>query len=214
MKRSIVARTIRAYDGWVTRAYCLARFHILRQRFLDEIGQYLPEEGPVLDVGCGFGLFSQYFAQTHSGLEFFGVDINARRIGVARRAAQRLGLRNVSYEVGDARSLVFEGGWGGAYMLDIIHHIPRDAVEPLLRQIHERLRPGSRLLVKDVGRRPFYKRWFTHWLDWLMDPRTPVHYWSSEELLTLLTTVGFTPYCHAMVDYLPYPHLLYVCERP
>ena len=32
------------------------------QPFLDEIGQYLPRGGRILDFGCGFGLFSLYFA--------------------------------------------------------------------------------------------------------------------------------------------------------
>ena len=43
MHSATVKRIIRAYDDPIVRAYCWARFGILRQRFLDEIGQYLPE---------------------------------------------------------------------------------------------------------------------------------------------------------------------------
>ena len=46
MHSATVKRIIRAYDDPIVRAYCWARFGILRQRFLDEIGQYLPDEGP------------------------------------------------------------------------------------------------------------------------------------------------------------------------
>jgi 2-polyprenyl-3-methyl-5-hydroxy-6-metoxy-1,4-benzoquinol methylase len=63
MCREQIVRVISAYDDLVIRAYCRGRFLILRGRFLDEIGQYLPEEGTILDVGCGFGLFSLYYAQ-------------------------------------------------------------------------------------------------------------------------------------------------------
>ena len=48
MRSEAVHSVIGAYDDWVVRAYCWGRFGILRQRFLDEIGQYLPERGRVL----------------------------------------------------------------------------------------------------------------------------------------------------------------------
>ncbi len=63
MRREAIARVVAAYDDPIIRAYSWGRFLILRQRFLDEIGQYLPDEGTVLDIGCGFGLFSLYYAQ-------------------------------------------------------------------------------------------------------------------------------------------------------
>ena len=213
MRSDAVHRVIGAYDDWIVRAYCWGRFGILRQRFLDEIGQYLPERGRVLDVGCGFGLFSLYYASVRPGLTLEGLDRNPRRIAMARAAAQRLGLGNVRYEVGDATH--FRGGrlFDGAYMLDIVHHIPPEAVRPLLEQLGKVLPAGARLVVKDVDSRPAYKRWFTHVLDLAMDPRTPVHYWPAEELQALLESVGFRVYRHLMVDMFPYPHVLYVGER-
>ena len=213
MRSDAVLDVIRAYDDPVVRAYCWGRFWILRQRFLDEIGQYLPGQGRVLDLGCGFGLFSLYYARVRPGLALHGLDRNARRIATARRAAGRLGLANVRYDVGDV--VDFRGGEGidAAYMLDILHHIPGEAVRPLLEQLAAILPAGRRLVIKDVDRRPAYKRWFTHLLDRAMDPGTPVCYWDAAELQALLEDVGFAVYRHLMVDILPYPHVLYVCER-
>jgi 2-polyprenyl-6-hydroxyphenyl methylase/3-demethylubiquinone-9 3-methyltransferase len=164
-------------------------------------------------VGCGFGLFSLYYASVRPGLTLEGLDRNPRRIAMARAAAGRLGLANVRYEVGDATE--FRGGalFAAAYMLDIVHHIPPDAVRPLLEQLAKVLPGGGRLIVKDVDSRPAYKRWFTHALDLAMDPRTPVHYWPADELQALLEAVGFRVYRHLMVDMFPYPHVLYVAER-
>ena len=73
--------------------------------------------------------------------------------------------------------------------------------------------PGGVLLVKDVDARPVAKRWFTWMLDKAMDPRAPVRYWPAEELATALDAAGFTVRRHLMVDFLPYPHVLYVCAR-
>ena len=213
MRSDTIRSIVRAYDDPIVRAYCWARFAILRQRFLDEIGQYLPASGTVLDIGCGFGLFSLYYAATGAGRLVRGVDLNRRRIGMARRAAMRLGLENVVYEEGDARDFKGDTVVDAAYMLDIVHHVPRDAVPPLLRQLHRAVAPGGLLLVKDVDTRPAPKRWFTWALDKIMDPRAPVRYWSGEELGDALGDAGFAVRRHLMVDFLPYPHILYVCTR-
>ena len=213
MRSEAIRSIIRAYDDPVVRAYCWGRFWILRQRFLDEVGQYLPRRGRVLDLGCGFGLFSLYYASVLPAIEIEGLDLNPRRIAMARKAAERLGLRNARYEVGNATD--FRGGrvFDAAYMLDIIHHIPPETVRPLLEQMAKALPAGGRLLIKDVDTRPAWKRWFTHALDRLMDPGTPVRYWGGAELQGLLEEIGFTVHRHLMVDILPYPHILYICQR-
>ena len=213
MRSDTIRRIIRAYDDPVVRAYCWARFGILRQRFLEEIGQYLPPSGAVLDIGCGFGLFSLYYAATGPGRFIRGLDLDGRRIAMARRAAARLGIDNVAYEEADARHFKGAGEVAAAYMLDIVHHVPPAAVRPLLGELARCLPPGGTLLVKDVDTRPAAKRWFTWALDKLMAPRTPVRYWSAEELSQALREAGFSVRRHAMVDFLPYPHVLYVATR-
>ena len=213
MRADIIRRIVEAYDDPVVRAYCWVRFWILRQRFLDEIGQYLPESGPVLDIGCGFGLFSLYYAATAPGRFIRGIDLNGRRIALARRAAARLTIDNVAYEEGDARTFKGDGEVAAAYMLDIVHHIPPDTVLPLLARLHACLPEGGVLLVKDVDTRPAPKRWFTWALDKLMAPGTPVRYWSAEELSAALREAGFETRRHAMLDFLPYPHVLYIATK-
>jgi cyclopropane fatty-acyl-phospholipid synthase-like methyltransferase len=212
MRSEIVRKIIRAYDDPVVRAYCWARFGIVRQRFLDEIGQHLPDAGLVLDVGCGFGLFSLYYAATEPRRLLRGLDVDARRIAMARRAARRLGLDNVSYEQSDARDYKGAGEVQAAYMLDIVHHVAAASVPPLLMELRRALPAGGRLVVKDVDTRPAVKRWFTWALDKAMAPRTPVRYWSTQELTAALEASGFRVRHHRLVDVLPYPHVLYICE--
>ena len=209
-----MSRILASYDDWIVRGYCWGRFKILRQRFLLEIGQYMPEVGSVLDVGCGFGLFALYFSLEKPGLRLEGIDLDERRIELARRAARRLGLEAARFDVARAEQLrLGERRFDGIYTLDLIHHLPRAAVRPLLEAFHAAIAPGGRLVVKDVDTRPAYKRLFTHALDLAMDPARPPHYWPSAELAALLREVGFRVYHHTMNDYLPYPHMLYVCEK-
>jgi cyclopropane fatty-acyl-phospholipid synthase-like methyltransferase len=213
MGNDVVRRVIGAYDDLVVRAYCRVRFLILRQRFLDEIGQYLPANGIILDIGCGFGLFSLYYASVAPGRSLRGLDLDVERIRMARSAAVKLGLGNVTYEAADASDFEGDGRISAAYLLDIVHHIPPEAVFSLLSQLYKCLEPGGHLLVKDVDVKPAWKRLFTWVLDKAMAPATPVRYWSSEELTGVLEAVGFRVRRHQMVDGLPYPHVLYVCQK-
>jgi 2-polyprenyl-3-methyl-5-hydroxy-6-metoxy-1,4-benzoquinol methylase len=213
MFQSDINDIINVYDSKIVRAYCWVRFRILHQRFLDEIGQYLPDTGRVLDIGCGFGLFSQYYAKRFPDLHILGIDINANRIDMARRAAKKLGLRNVDYEIADVTAFRGAADFDGAYMLDIAHHIPRVALQPLVEQIYTVLNLGCRFLIKDVNTTPAAKLWFTYLLDKAIDVKAELNYWAEDEMLTLVRAAGFEAFYHSMVDLLPYPHILYVCRK-
>ena len=213
MSNDNIGKIIRVYDSGIIRAYCWIRFKILHLRFLEEIGQYFPRSGNILDIGCGFGLFSMYYAKTFPNLNITGIDINSKRIQIAQRAAQKLSLENVSYEVSNATSIEYESSLDCVYMLDIIHHIPRTAVIPLLENIYSRLHNGCRLIIKDVETKPVWKMWFSYALDKLMDRKADVNYWAQPELKKMLTDVGFQVYHHSMLDILPYPHIIYICEK-
>jgi 2-polyprenyl-6-hydroxyphenyl methylase/3-demethylubiquinone-9 3-methyltransferase len=207
-----IRRIVASYRDPLIRIYSRVRFIILRQIFLEEIGQYLPREGRILDVGCGFGLFSLYFAMLCPDRRIVGIDRDARRIAHARASAERLALSNVEYRLADARS--WDGGerFEAAYALDVVHHLPRVEVAPFLAKLRDGLAPRGLLLLKEVEDRPAWKRWFTLALDRLVVGREPVHYWPAAELVALLESLGFDVVRHRMRDLLPYPHILYVAR--
>jgi SAM-dependent methyltransferase len=205
---------ISSYSDSTARLYCRLRFHILRQRFLEEIGQYLPSEGAVVDLGCGFGLFGLYFGITHPGIHVIGLDKQPRRIEMAQAACDRLGVRNVSFVVGDAESYVQTEPLRAAYMVDLLHHIPRPAAVSLVSSLALHLVPGGHLLIKDIDTKPTYKRWFTWALDKGMDWRAPVAYWQMLDVIALLSSLNLSAVRHSMVDYMPYPHVLYIATKP
>src|SRR5216117_2955117 len=81
--RGTIAAIVRHQPDAIVRAYSRVRFLILRQSFLEAIGQYFPERGEILDLGCGFGLFSLYYAIMGPERRVTGVDLNPRRIEMA-----------------------------------------------------------------------------------------------------------------------------------
>ena len=208
--RDAISRVVSAYSGPIVRGYSWGRFKIFRQRFLEEIGQYLPETGRVLDIGCGFGLFALYFAEARPRCDVHGIDLSERRIEMARAAAARLVRNNATFALGDARTITALDAFDAVYLLDVIHHVPAAVVPGLLRSIHGALPVGGTLIVKELDTSPRWQRVFAHALDLAMSPSSPPHYWPQESLAALLEEIGFSVKRHAMIDYLPYPHVLFV----
>ena len=208
-------RVIGAYPHPLIRTYCTLRFVIMNMQILEQIGQYIPRQGRVLDVGCGFGLFSLYYALQEATRRITSIDIDDKRIGMAHAAALSLGLREQTcFEVQSAEALSVESGsYDAAYMLDLIHHVSRAGHAGLIQSIYDALCPGGILILKDVETRPWWKVLFTWALDMIMSPQHPPHYVEPDSMRRLLEETGFDVKIHPVHDVLPYPHILYVCRK-
>ena len=105
----------------------------------------LPEEGTLLDVGCGEGLLGLYLRVGGKKLKILGVDHDEGRIARARRAAD--GLSDLDFQVTDARSV--EGSFDVITVIDVLHYLPTEAQAALLTRLVSLLRPGGRLYLRD-----------------------------------------------------------------
>ena len=105
-----------------------------------------PPEARVLDVGCGTGAVARVLSEWPGAGEVIGVDPSPVFIERARQLATQ--LRNVSFCVGDARSLDFEDA---SVDVAVVHtclcHIP--GPERALTELCRVLRPGGGLAVFD-----------------------------------------------------------------
>jgi len=213
-ERKIRARIIESYDDVIIRLYCRIRFIIINLRILNELEQYLPQAGRVLDIGCGFGLFSHYFALTGPGRRFLSFDLQPKRIDSAKRASAKVGdSHQIEFMTMNALEYQFQESMDAIVTLDLLHHLPADRVPPILECCYNNLSDEGILLVKDIESVPRYKVWFTWILDKFMDPMTPVHYYSRQQMSAILYKAGFDVKSHQMLDILPYPHILYVCRK-
>ncbi|MFO0675121.1 MAG: methyltransferase domain-containing protein [Polyangiaceae bacterium] len=198
----------------VERLYANIRFSILRPKLLSVMDLLLPEEGRILDVGCGFGLFAGYFGQTQPKRTVVGVDPDARRVGIAERVSRSLGLAGNRFLVGDVRDAHVEGPFDGIYVLDVMHHIPKEDQEAVLVRLRDMLAPGGVLVVKDITTEPFVGLKFTEYLDRLMVGfDEPLAYRHHREWGQLLTRLGFRVRMVRVPDVLPYPHVVIAAHR-
>jgi SAM-dependent methyltransferase len=103
----------------------------------------------VLDIGCGIGGASRFFAQER-GCCVTGIDITADYIRVAQALAKRVGLeRRVAYQRASALSLPFKlGTFDGAYMMHVGMNIKDKPT--LFAEARRVLKNGAVLAIYDV----------------------------------------------------------------
>jgi SAM-dependent methyltransferase len=133
--------------------------HAAAKPFSDpQCGQYLIRIGTmmsllprtparVLDLGCGTGWTSRFFAR--AGYDVVGVDIAPEMIRVANecRAAEK--LSGVSFLVSDYETLAFRDEFDAVVFFDCLHHADDEALA--IRKAFAALKPGGVLLADEPG---------------------------------------------------------------
>ena len=113
-----------------------------------------PPSGRAVDLGCGHGLFSLMLSQARPGLQVLGIDPDAGKIARARAAAGE--AANLRFEVGRAED-VPPLGCDLVCLVDVLYLLPPAQQESVLAAAAAGLRPGGRLLVKEMSERPRWK---------------------------------------------------------
>jgi 2-polyprenyl-6-hydroxyphenyl methylase/3-demethylubiquinone-9 3-methyltransferase len=121
---------------------------------LPRVVERAPREGRLLEVGCGHGLFANAAALSRPGLDVLGVDPDPGKI---RWAQATVGSRpNVRFRTA-LLAEVDERGFDAVAAVDVLYLVPRAEWASFLAGLRDRLRPGGRLLLKDVEPRPRWK---------------------------------------------------------
>jgi len=196
-----------ARAGLRTRWYVRLRPYILP---VDAIDRCLPQQGLILDVGCGYGVLTNMLAMRAPGRFLVGLDADAERIAIAQGT---VGNRpNVAFLVADALH-VPSRGYDGIVLTDFLHHLPIEAQNDFLRQASRKLNPGGVMAIREVGDSPRWKHAMSHLADRVLYPRDRIHYRRPAELTATLHALGFD--VEVMPDHRrsPFCTYLYVCRK-
>ena len=102
----------------------------------------LPQSGRVLDVGCGNGGISLLLAEHRPDLKITGADYESKPIEDASAYAARNGLKNLTFEQGDAHNLKYDDATFDAVVCQTVLTHVRDA-ETVIREMARVLKPGG-----------------------------------------------------------------------
>lgn len=189
----------------------------------------LPEEGRLLDLGCGRGLFLALLTtareQAESGaypagwappprLELHGIEGNLETAEVARKA---LGA-DARIDDTDLRDVTTIPSARVILLLDVLHYLPAAAQEDLLARIAAALEPGGLLLIRDADADGGWRFTATriqerfcallrrHW-------RQRFHYRGQREWMEILERLGLATTAEPMAQGTPYSNVLIAGRR-
>ena len=141
----------------------------------------------ILDAGCGQGVFSFELAKAHPEARVLGIDMDPVLVARANAIAQRAGLTNCRFEVGDVTKLDYDAAFDLVVSVDNLEHVEDDvtAMKVLVRALH----PGGRAVVHVPG---YERRWLVFGRRVNFD--VPGHVrpgYRTNELVERLTGAGF-----------------------
>jgi 2-polyprenyl-3-methyl-5-hydroxy-6-metoxy-1,4-benzoquinol methylase len=140
-------------EGLPTRLHVVVR--ALTCPFIPLLERF-PTTGAVLDVGCGHGLLIHLLARDplRGNLKIHGIDHDSAKIAAARRVASA----GLQFSAGNL-SLFPEPVFDAVSIVDVLYTVRKAAWSEILQGCARVLKPGGRLIVKEVVDRPRWKYW-------------------------------------------------------
>ena len=155
----------------------------------------------MLDVGTGPGLIPILISRGRPGLRIRAVDISKGMLTLANQDAERYGVEDrVLFEQADAKSLSYESdSFDIVISHAMLHHLPDPVMA--LEEMARVVRPGGRLVVKDILRPPdwavaWYVRIFGSLMGYSLEEKRIYHEslraaFSVAEMATQVSQAGF-----------------------
>jgi SAM-dependent methyltransferase len=206
--KTLARRVVDVYAplGWRSTLYVKLR---LLTAPLVETARYFPEQGRILDLGCGHGIFAHLLHLGSPKRDVVGVDLMPDRIAAALKTRPADG--RLQFSVGDARGFP-EGPFDVIACIDLLHHMPLAAQEELLRMIADALPRHGLLVIKDLEMRPRWKYLYHYAQDFVSYRFRPLFFRSRGEMCSLLDRLGFKTEVHSLAAGRPYPHVIYIAR--
>jgi len=176
----------------------------------EKIAQHVPPKGTIVDVGCGYGLLSNLLALASQERDVIGIDLSAKRIGIAQRTVKD--RRNIKFLLQDANSLKVER-CDIFLMSDLLHHLSYRHQEELLAVCYQKLSKNGLLIMEEVDDKPYWKYQFNIIVDGLLNLGQRIYFRNSSEYLKLLSRIGFQINTQTAHKGLPLSDILYLCKK-
>jgi uncharacterized protein (DUF2062 family)/trans-aconitate methyltransferase len=185
---------------------------------LDRIFDILATEdlgaGPIVDLGCGYGMALGFAAFRDRQRHLIGCDLDGRRIAAARRA---FGGMNAEFTVGDVRN--FECSQAGLILIfDVLQYLTAPEQLALLERCASSIAPGGKLIFRVPDRGPGTTSRLSVAFDrvifFVTGAQARPVVLSEEEYGRALEKAGLHVDARRLRNRLPLAHVLFVAAKP
>lgn len=173
-----------------------------------DLMSYIPAEGFIVDLGCGYGLFSNLLALMSNRRQVLGLDLDAYKIKFANR-----GLPNAFFKFADVVKTVISPA-DCILLIHVLHHFNSyEEQDVLLRVCYDKLKVGGTLLICEVQKYPRWKYLLSKLADFLLYPGEAIFYRFPKQMLPLLKTMSPNIQNVIMHQGTPFSHITYIVTK-
>jgi 2-polyprenyl-3-methyl-5-hydroxy-6-metoxy-1,4-benzoquinol methylase len=136
---------------WIEKFIVWTRFKVIP---IKEIIREIPLEGKILDLGCGFGVFSYFFAFRYPRLSVEGIDPSRQRIGRAKNVFfMPNNLKFFQGHVDDPK----ENDFAAIVLIDVICYLTEEQQIAVLKKCYEKIKDDGVLIIKTMNKAHLFK---------------------------------------------------------
>lgn len=194
------------YRGFASKLHVFIRWFIFP---FDKLEKNLPISGHIVDIGCGEGAFSIYSAISSKKRVVSGVDIDARRIAIARKAGKI--INNATFYKKNALS--WKRKVNGIVISDVFHHLSLNDQYKFLKQSYNNLQKGGVLVIKEINKDDTIRSRLSRLWDFILYPGDKINYWSRSKLISKLNKQGFKVNSFREAPFFPGSTFFYICTK-
>jgi 2-polyprenyl-3-methyl-5-hydroxy-6-metoxy-1,4-benzoquinol methylase len=214
LRSAIIARIAALYPGRWLRGYVRGK---LRSDPIYAEGVALLKDSalPVLDVGCGVGLFACWLREHGCAMPVHGYDLDAEKIAKAQRATAS--YDSVTFQAGDATRDA--GQRGNLVVFDVLHFFAPEERRVMLERFAEMVPAGGRCVIRTTIGDGSWRFRITRVEDWLLRAirwmnSDAVHYPAIEEICAPFRERGFECEVRPLWGGTPFNSYLFVFRAP
>lgn len=209
--RELRRRLAQLYGGSpLDRVYTSLKMSIIP---FEQFSRYLPKDGAILEVGCGYGYVSNYLSLESTDRSVVGVDVAEDRVGVAQQTIGN--RRNVEFLAKDCRDIP-KDGFDAVVIADVLHHVPYPEQTKILADVYEKLKFEGVLVMRETDKKIRLRYFlFNYLLEWVLYLHAEkLNFRTAGEWKEILESVGFE--VRDVIPnplFFPYITALFVCAK-
>lgn len=116
--------------------------------------------GPIIDLGCGLGLFGMYLRTHGIRLPYRGCDLSLWKIRAGNDASSRLGFSDFSLKEGDMTTFPLDGA-ACVCAFDVLHYLPLAEQTRFIDRLADAAHKGAVILLRTGSRGCGWRSAFT-----------------------------------------------------
>lgn len=181
---------------------------------LVKIEEFLPKTGKIIDLGSGYGIFSNYAAVMSSKRQVLAIEFDKKKTEIAKEAAKKGSIKNITFDNKDITKLPIKKA-NVIVIMHVLHHLNGyEDQKKLIRECVEKLDKRGILLIDEVDKKYTFQYFLALITDSLLYPGDRFCYRSKKDMLSFLSSFPLTIEVKNVSNFLmPYPELVYVCRK-